>query len=300
MRSTVGLAAAFVALVVVGLAALAPGAAGAGVGVSVAGSGLVSSEVAFTDPNGSALRYAIDGNFTAFVQTLPVNATTRAALLLVLETNPYVQLYSGNHDGTVEANEVGLFEQLIVAEAKLLPSATLTAGFTSTLDGAPPSSTTLVSLTLDNATGPDSSAAPITITAQASEQFAYSGTQHTLSFSLNATASLAGPVLPSLQVTVTTPAGTAITSTTGLANASTANDPLGWGSARTSGDYQPSTQSRATVQFSNAFPLGTVLAVAVPLGVAALVAGLLVRRRRRRRAVPPPEPTVPPHVDRPG
>lgn len=288
-----------VAVVGVLLTLLAPIAQATGVDVTVSPSGLVSSQVSFTDPNGSALRYAIDGNFTPFIDALPVNASVRAALLLALELNPYVQLYSGNHDGIVETNEVGLFEELVVAESKLLPAASLSAGFTSTLDGQGPSSTTLDSLALANATGPDSSSAPIDLTAGVSQQFPYTGSRHVLSFALNATAGLTAPTLPgAVQVRVTTPENTAITSTDGLQNVSTANDPLGWGSATTTGSFAPDRSTSATVHFDAAFPLGTVLLIALPVGAAAGGIGLLLYRRRRRRPTEVAEPVVPAHVDR--
>ncbi|MCI4344705.1 MAG: hypothetical protein L3J87_03675, partial [Thermoplasmata archaeon] len=96
------------------------------VSVTYVSSTQLGVSLSLSDGNGSALRYAIDGNFTPFVEGLPVNASTRSSILNTLnqtENSPFLAGFFGNRDGHVDAGEVTQFSALLKQEARLLPSA---------------------------------------------------------------------------------------------------------------------------------------------------------------------------------
>jgi hypothetical protein len=235
--------------------------------------------------NGSALRYAMDGNFTPLVNSMPVNGSTRASILTRIqaaEANPLFAPYFGNRDGTVDPVEVSLFAYLVEQGAKLVPTGVLsvTSAFGVRLDGNGPSSATLESVAFQGAPGPDGSAAPIVIQSGASFVFSYSSGSHTLSVVWSTVTAASSSSLGTVSVTFRTPVGEAVTHTSGLASASVDNDPFGWGSATVAGSASLLTPGNVTVAFAPAFPLGYVL---IGVAVAAIaIAGVVVLRRRRR------------------
>ncbi len=258
-------------------------------GLSLASNGSLSASVTTTVQNGSALRYAIDGNFTPLLAGLPLNNSTRASILAQiaqLESSPIFGGLFGNRDGTVSALEVTLFVALIENEARLLPSGTVlgTGTLGLTLDGLQASSVHLDSLTLSGAVGPDNSSAPIGVAISSTFTFLLSGTQHTLLVSLTGLGSLpgTGPVGPSFGVSFTTPAGMTVTSTSGLSAVTRSNDVWGWGSASVSGTFTPLTSPNASIDFTSAFPTGYVV-IGLAIGAAAAGVGVYWYRRRRAR-----------------
>lgn len=265
------------------------------VAVVLGGDGTLTGSIVAWDTNGSALRYAIDGNFQPLVDSLPLNASTRSTILANLnasEANPLVAGLFGNHDGTVEAGEVAQFANLVTTEAQYFPSSFLNPTFVHlTVDGGGATAYTFTGLGLPGAVGPDSSTAPIAIEVNATYHFPISGNSHTvkLGWVVPAGFSLIAP--GAVDFAVTGPAGLTISSTSGLGGANVQNDPFGWGTSTASGTVDPGTSGNATVTFGPAFPVGDiliVLAVAVPAGV---VGAVLLRRRRRGRA---PTPETPP------
>lgn len=297
------LAATLVVLLTAAL--LPPAAAGvpaSGVTLTLGSDGTASAAVATVDPNGSALRYAMDGNFAPLVALLPGTNLTRATLLAEInltESNPFFAGLFGDHDGQVDAAvDVPHFESLITSEARVIPVSTVTGLLNITLDAKTPTSESLQAIAFTGAEGPDASAAPIGITATVVLSFPWSGTgvAHTFELAWNLPSALGNLSIPvsAVNVSFATPAAVTITSVTGLTSLQVSNDPLGWGSAHASGQYTPLPGHDVVVRFGPAFPTGYVIIGG--LGGAAVAAGLLVwlvRRRRRRRgapASPPPGP----------
>ncbi|HKV90718.1 MAG TPA: hypothetical protein VJQ43_05940 [Thermoplasmata archaeon] len=246
----------------------------------------MSVALTVVDPNGSTLRDAMDGNFTPLVNALPVNSSERTSILASLtaaESSPLLAGLFGNHDGTVEPSEVGMFASLLRDEASAIPSGTLTGGtvVSLSLDGKLPGSANFLGVTFDGAPGADSSAAPITVTSTTSDSFLPEGTTGTLVASWNFTLGgvLALPA-PNATLTVTTPSATTIGTATGLDGETVHNDVWGYGPASASGTVGSSSTGSASVAFHPSFPLGDVLLVAG--AVAAGVGAFLYWRRRRR------------------
>ncbi|MCI4327725.1 MAG: hypothetical protein L3K16_08880 [Thermoplasmata archaeon] len=290
-----------VPLVVVLAVVLTAGTATAGpsAALTVGTNGAITVALSVADPNGSALRYAMDGNFSPLVDALPGNASSHAELLAgieVAESNPLFSGLFGNHDGTVEPAEVGMFESLLESEVGTVPTATLTGDglLNMTLNGVPPGSATFDSVGFSGAPGPDSSSAPITATTSTTEQFLPTGTSGTVGIAWNLSLGSVGLGLaipgPNASVTVTTPAGTTITSTSGFQSAAVSNDLLGYSAPTASGSLGTHPTGSASVTFHPAFPLGDVLIV-VAVGVVAAVGGVLWWRRHRRS--PPGAPDAP-------
>jgi hypothetical protein len=256
--------------------------------LNVGTDGSVSVALSAVDANGSALRYAMDGNFTPLLAELPPSERgTLATSIEAAEASPLTAGLFGNRDGTVEPSEVALFSDLIRDEAGLLPTDTFTGlgvlGLT--LNGNAPGGAVFDGVTFNGAVGPDSSTAPIIVTASTSDSFLPEGTSGTLvaSWNFTVTGVIALPA-PNATLSVTTPNGTMIGTASGLIGVSVHNDALGWGPASASGELGPSSTGSATFSFQPAFPLGDVLigvAAAVAIGLAAFV---LWRRRRRRAA----------------
>ena len=280
--------------VVVTVLVVPAGAAAASASLSLDGSGALAVGLTGAVANGSALRYAMDGQFGPLITLAISNASQRATILAQINatlSNPLAGLLVGNRDGTVTGNEVTMFESLLAEESQFLPAGTLsgTAAFGLTLDGQGPTSEKLTAISFVGATGPDSSTAPIDVTTSLTYQFPYAGSSHTLTFAINLT-SVSIPIGLSaglVNVSVALASGLTVTSTSGFTSATTSNDPLGWGAPSVAGTFAPSTQSHLSVSFSPSFPTGDVLVLVVPLAVVGLVVLLLVRRRRRRRAAPP-------------
>jgi hypothetical protein len=249
--------------------------------------GTVGVALSVVDANGSALRSAMDGNFTPLIDALPLNASARTSALdaiALAEADPLSASLFGNRDGTVEPSEVALFSDLLRDEAGTLPSSTFTGlgviGLT--LNGNAPGSATFDGATFNGAVGPDSSTAPITITSSTTESFAPEGTSGTLVATWNFT--IAGAFVlpaPNATLSVTTPDGTTIGTANGLVGESVTNDPFGWGSATASGQVGASSTGSATVGFHPSFPLGDVLIAGTAAAVVAVPAFLLWRRRRK-------------------
>lgn len=242
-------------------------------------------------PNGSLLRYAIDGNFTPLLDALPISASNRSnyeAQIAFLENNPFTAGDFGTNSGTVSAGEVGVFDRLVLQESAYLPSGALTGGlvFAMTLDGQKPTSASLQAFYALDALGPDASTAPLNVSVTTQYAFPISGSAHTLGFSWTLPPLLLSAYLD-FDVTFLTPAGDTITGSTGFGSTAVHNDLFGFAPGRFTGTLSPSGNGSASVAFGPAFPLGTILIVAVVVGAGAL--GLLLlalRGRRRRRAAP--------------
>lgn len=254
------------------------------------GSGTLSVTLTVVDPNGSALRSAIDGNFTPLVDALPVNASDRTKILAEIQTfeaTSYGRLFFGSHQGYVTPAEVALFESLLVSTTSS-PFPSLSVGVAGaiavTLDGALPTFAQLQSIDLEGAPGPDASPAPITIVAGWIDTFPEAGSVHTLTLTTNLSAAglplvTLGPVLA---LSFSTPAGMRIDHTSGLEAASVANDLLGWSPSSVAGTFAPAVDPTATIVFGHAFPLGYVLVGAGVLA-AGFAAGVVVLRRQRAK-----------------
>ncbi len=281
---------AAVLLLVAAATAPAAGSPGGSVSLTLGASGALNATVAFTDPNGSALRYAMDGNFTPLVDALVTNATQRATILAQIataESTPIIGAFFGNRDGTVVASEVTLFESLIEQQVQLLPASSLTGGggVGLVLDGAPPTSAHLDSVSFANATGPVSSSQPILVTSALSYQFTYGSGSHSLALTFNNSSTGLVPAGGEVSVTVslTTPAATAVTGATGFNTTSVANDLWGLGPAHFSGTYDSSSGHPVSIAFGPAFPTAYVALGAAVAALVLLGALLLWRRRRRAR-----------------
>jgi hypothetical protein len=237
--------------------------------------------------NGSPLRYAMDGDFTPLVNAMPVNATTRAAILARIaaaETSPAFAPFFGNRDGVVEPSEVALFAYFVGQGSRFVPSGFFSASalFAVRLDGNAPTGGSLGSVAFTDAAGPDASVAPLGIETGVSLVFPYAGNGHALSVRWAAATVGPAPTPGTLSVSFRTPPGEAVTGTSGFVSASVSNDPLGWAPATVSGSASLAQSGNLTVSFDPAFPLGYVL---VGVGVAA-AAGVVVWRDRRRRRAP--------------
>ncbi|MCI4331762.1 MAG: hypothetical protein L3K19_07965 [Thermoplasmata archaeon] len=265
-----------------------------GATLSITTSGLLALNLTFSDPNGSTLRYAMDGNFTPLVEGLPINASTQSRVLgqiATLESTPLVGGFFGNRDGSVSPGEVTLFEgllhQLTAGTGGVLPTNTLSVASLAnvTLDGARASVSAFQSVSFSGAEGPDSSELPLGISLQFSYQFGVSGTQHTLALSIGGAGLPSALVIPTAlaSVSFSTPGGTTITSVDGLSGVSTSTDPLGWGSSDASGTYTLSANSVIAFHYQTSFPTGDVLIGGAVTGLVAAAASLLLLRRRRRR-----------------
>ncbi|HEV8049534.1 MAG TPA: hypothetical protein VGP88_02965, partial [Thermoplasmata archaeon] len=146
-------------------------------------------------------------------------------------------------------------------------------------------------VTFNGAVGPDTSAAPITVVSSSTLQFPSSGPSGSLGIAWNLTVSngLAIPG-PNVSVSVSTPAGTTITSATGFQNGSVRNDPLGYGAPTATGNLGTSPTGSARVAFQPSFPTGDVLIVAGVAGVVAVGTFLLWRRKRKAARGPADAP----------
>ncbi|MCI4323099.1 MAG: hypothetical protein L3K03_03610 [Thermoplasmata archaeon] len=270
----------------------------AGVDLTLATNGTLTIAVTSQVTNGSALRFAMDGNFTPLLGVLQLNASETAKIVGTingLESSPFTASLFGNRNGQVSAYEVTTFESLIGRESSLVPKGLLggTGVLPSTLDGAPPLSESVGSVLFTGATGSDTSTAPIGVQVQSSDAFDFAGSTHTLT--------LGSPSLPfglpgslDLNLSFTTPAGEMITGVSGTTTDHVSNDPLGWGAASMHGTVVAATNSSVTVEFQNAPPVGTIAIILGSLAVGGLVAGgWLWRRRARAPATPLVPPTSP-------
>lgn len=255
------------------------------ISVSLDSDGHLTLNATVVVANGSALRYAMDGNFTPLVNAMPVNASTRASILARIqagEANPLFAPYFGNRDGSVDSVEVALFAYLVEQGAKLVPTGLLsvTSAFGVRLDGNAPSSAALGSVAFEGAGGADSSAAPVVIDSGVSFVFSYSSGSHTLSVVWSTVTTGSSPSLGAVSVSFRTPAGDSVTHSSGLSSASVANDPFGWGSSTVTGSASLLTPGNVTVAFAPAFPLGYIL-IGAAVAAGALGSFAILRRRRR-------------------
>ncbi|MCI4353212.1 MAG: hypothetical protein L3K14_07515 [Thermoplasmata archaeon] len=287
-----------------GAPAVAANGPSGGVAFSLGSDGSLAAGLTTTATNGSALRYAMDGNFGPLVAALPANASTKNALLAAItaaENNPFLAGWFGDHDGRVDAVvDLPHFQNLITNEAKLIPVSTITGVFNVTLDGNKPTSQGLQGVSFSNALGSDASSAPIGVTSNLGATFTWNAAAATHVFELawNLPSILGNLTtgVPSVNLSFATPNAYTITSATGLNGTRVSNDPLGWGNARVSGEYTPQPGNTVVIHLSQSFPTGD----AVIIGAVAVLAGLglgliLLRRRRRRRNRP-----LPPAVSDPG
>jgi hypothetical protein len=270
------------------------------VALALGSDGALTISLAAVDANGSALRYAMDGNFTALVDSFPMNDSARASLLQridALESTPIVSAYFGNRDGSVDASEVASFTALLEQGAQYLPSGSLTGGalFSVRLDGANASSARLTGVAFAGAVGSDSSTQPVTATSTLTDQFALGSGTHSLRLSVGV-AIPAAPIvaISAVPLTFETPPAMAVTFVSGLNSGSTSNDAFGWGPSKTSGYLPAATNETVVIDFGPAFPLGdAVLAGGALAAIAAVGAVLWVRQRRRARAAAVPPIPVP-------
>lgn len=287
----------------VGVSVAPPGLASAptaGVTLTLGGDGTVTAALETVVSNGSALRFAMDGNFSPLVDSLPGTNASRASLLLtisLLEANPLDAGFFGDHDGRVDAVvDVPHFQNFINYAAHLVPLSSFTGILNVTLDARTPTAENLQAISFSNAVAADTSVASIGVTATTVANFAWSGTTnaHTFELAWNLPSALGNLSVPveALNLSFTTPAGVSITSATGLSGTRITNDPSGWGSASASGQYTPLPGHNVVVQFGPAFPTGTVAVITSVSGAAVAAVGLLLLRRRRRQrhtivALPP-------------
>lgn len=281
---------------------LAPSALGApaSLDLSVSTSGTITVALDADMANGSALRYAMDGNFTPLIDSLPVNASQRASLLseiALAESSFLSSSYFGNHDGNVSAGEVTLFESLINNQAKLLPTGSITGAGTVVLalNGVPATNGKLTGIDFSGAVGPDTSSAPITVSSGLAYTAPYGSGSQNLTFGVHLPslfAGVPGTSAAAVEVAVSTPVATTISSATGLSGTVVSNDLLGWGSASASGSYAPAENGTVTILFHPSFPTGdVVIGAAVVAGLAGVALVLLRRHRRARASRPSPPPS---------
>ncbi len=298
--------AAWVALGIMALLLAPAGAQAASISGTLDASGAVSLGLQGTDPNGSTLRAAMDGNFAPLVDSLPLNATEQATILSAIslqESGLVGSLLFGNRDGTVEANEVTMFETLIQDAGTAFSSTGISsANFALTglvaleLDGSAATSTKLGGVAFTGAVGPVSSGAPVGVDVTIDLEFPSSGSSHTLTLGTNVTGLGLGLSLfaPDIDVNLTFPTGTSVTGSTGFTSISTASDTWGWSAPSIAGTFSPASSPMISVSYGPAFPTGDAVAIGVPVGVGAvLLTFLLLRRRRRRRSAtstPSPSP----------
>jgi hypothetical protein len=267
-----------------------------GISLALASDGSVTAGLEIAVANGSALRYAMDGYFGPLVDLLPESNASKAALLAEInatEDNPVFAGLFGDRDGQVNALDVSRFQSLINSESRLIPVSTITGVLNVTMDGKGPSTLSLQDVTFTSAIGPDDSTAPIGVVAAVLLDFSWSGigNAHTFQVAWNLPAILGNLSLPTANVNVsfTTPAAITITSVSGLNDLRTSNDPFGWGSGSTSGQYTPAPGHTIVIKFGPSFPTGDALIIGVVVIAAGVTVGLLVRRRRRgRRKTPVP------------
>ena len=286
-------------LAAVGLVVLLVGLPSTGRAASVNGTvsstGSLALTISGTDPNGSGLRYAMDGNFSPLVDGLPINASAKSTLLAAInaqESGLAGAILFGNRDGSVEANEVTMFETLLQDATQFFPSSSLTpaAAVLLTLDGHAPTGSHLGAIDFTGAIGPDRSGAPIGISVAVTYDFSTSGDSHVLTLGTNLSGLALGAslIVPSIDINLTFPSGTTVTSTSGFSSQTTDSDALGWSSPTVDGTFAPADASNVTVAYGPAFPLGDALLIGIPLVILGCVAAfLLLRRRRRRRTTAP-------------
>ncbi|MCI4334441.1 MAG: hypothetical protein L3K04_02250 [Thermoplasmata archaeon] len=260
--------------------------------------GSLTSNITVQLANGSALRYALDGNFSPLLDELPISGSNRStyeAEIAGFEGNPFTAGLFGNRDGTVEPYEVTDFEQLVQQEARLLPVSVLTGGvaFQLTIDGQAASSASVQGIGISGGLGADTSTLPVEVSLLTVYTYSLSGNSHTLGLSWTLPPLLITPLL-NFDVSFSTPAGDSITGSSGFGSTSVQNDLLGFAPGKFDGQLQPSGSGSASVHFAPSFPLGTFLLVAGVVGVAALACLLLLRRARRRRRTAA-EPASSPH-----
>lgn len=290
------------ALVVLLVGAAGPGARAAspsnGVALSLDSQGTVTAGLTATIPNGSALRYAMDGYFGPLVDSLPISNATKASILSTInasEQNPITAGLFGGRTGTVDGVDVARFQNLLISEAKLIPVSALTGVLNVTMDGKGPTGELLETVTFSNAEGPDNSSSPIGTTATLSITFVWSGVGNSHSFQVawnlpSLLGNLSLPVSP-VNISFSTPNAITITSVSGLTSSQISNDPFGWGPASVSGQYTPLPGHTVVIRFGPSFPTGDVLVIGAVVAAAILaVAFVLLRRRRRRRPPASPAP----------
>lgn len=287
MRRALGVALSVLALLVV--TAAPGGATGPSAHLGVGTDGSIGVALTVVDPNGSALRFAMDGNFTPLIDLIPGNASSHASILAQVETaesSPFLAGLFGNHDGTVEPSEVGMFESLLRDEVGSIPSSALTGGgiLNLTLNGQAPGSASFEGVGFGGAPGSDASTAPITVTSSTTDSFLPEGSTGTVGLAWNFTGAggLIAVAVPNVSLSVTLPAATTVTATTGIQGASVSNDPLGYAAPTASGLIGTSPTGTASISFHPAFPLGDVL-IGVGVGAAVAVVGFYFWRRRAKR-----------------
>lgn len=72
--------------------------------VTLQNDGTLLGTIVVWDPNGSALRYAIDGDFQPLVNALPVNASTRSGILANLNATESNRSSPVSSETTMEAS----------------------------------------------------------------------------------------------------------------------------------------------------------------------------------------------------
>lgn len=305
-RSLTGRLLLVAAVVAVLVGAVGPGARASspsnGIALSLSSQGVVAAGLTATVPNGSALRYAMDGYFAPLVDSLPISNASKASILSAInasESNPLTAGLFGSRTGTVDAVDVERFQSLVISEAKLIPLSTFTGVLNVTLDASTPAGEVLEAIAFSNAEGPDRSSASIGTTATLSLTFVWSGVgkSHTFQIAWNLPSLLGNLSLPVSPVNLSfgTPDAITITSVSGLNATRISNDPFGWGPASVSGQYTPLPGHTVVIRFGPSFPTGDVLVGgAIAAAVILAVAFLLLRRRRRRRSTPvaPPPGTA--------
>ncbi|MCI4340704.1 MAG: hypothetical protein L3J73_05515, partial [Thermoplasmata archaeon] len=155
-----------------------------------------------------------------------------------------------------------------------------------TLAGARAVSTRLTGFSFTNGPVSVASSDPIVVATTLAYSFPYSGAGHELALTTNLTPTAIPITLltGSIDVHITTPSRTAVTSTSGFDSVTVSNDAWGWGAPSLSGTFTPTTSGRLSVAFGSAFPTGDLLIAAPIVALGALAAGFYLRRRRRRRA----------------
>ena len=287
------------------LEAWAPATSGSspssGIALTLESDGTVSTGLNFVVANGSALRYAMDGNFTPLVDLLPESNASKASLLSVItamENDPLTAGLFGDRDGKVNSLDVSRFQSLITTESKYIPTSTITGVLNVTMDGTGPLSDQLQGILFTDAIGPDNSSAPMGVTATLAVVFAWSGvgSPHTFAVAWNLPSLLGNLSVPvtAVNLSFATPPAITITSVTGLNESHVSNDPFGWGAASASGQYIPFPGHSIVIKFGPSFPTGDVLIIGAVVAAAGVGVGLLLwrrrRGRRRRTASPPPGP----------
>ena len=270
-------------------AALA-GAPSSGISLSLGSDGTVSSGLNFVLANGSAVRYAMDGNFTPLVDLLPESNASKASLLSGIqaaEADPLTAGLFGDHDGKVNALDISRFQSLVTTESKYIPTASLTGVLDVTMDGTGPLSDQLQGIVFTDALGPDNSSAPMGVIATLAVVFSWNGVGHSHTFEVSwnlpsLLGNLSLPVSP-VNISFSTPPSITISSVTGLNESHVSNDPFGWGSASASGQYTPTPGHSIVIQFGPSFPTGDVLIAVAVVGVVGAALALWLRRRHRRR-----------------